>query len=107
MPAWLIALLPNLKDVLKDIGKWLFGYAKSMIKSMIDNAWLLAWIGICSTLFFLIMHMLNGWFGFPAILNIGIHGIYHLSSVGWVISNWKTNPVNVSGNNSSPKVNIN
>jgi hypothetical protein len=59
-------------------------------------------------LFLLIMGILNSWFGFPAILNIGIHGIYHLGNAGWVVSNWKTAPTNISSNNASgPRVNVN
>jgi hypothetical protein len=102
MPAWLIALIPSLKDIFKTIGQWLWGY----VKSMWDNAWILAWASTCTTLFLLIMGTLNSWFSFPAILNIGIHGIYHLGNAGWVISNWKTSPVQNNSNNSGSKVNV-
>ena len=93
-------------EFLKGTAKWVWGYVESTIRSMWDNAWLLAWVSICTTLFLLIMGMLNGWFGFPAILNIGVHGIYHLGNVAWVIQNWKSAPTNNSGKSEGPKVNV-
>lgn len=91
-------------DVLKRIGVWVWGYAWSLIKSCWDNAWLLTIAAFSGSMFLLITNMLNSWFAFPFLLNMGLHGLFHLSNTVWVISNWKSAP-NPQGQ--GPKVNIN
>jgi hypothetical protein len=93
MPAWLIALLPNLKSIFKTIGGWIFGYVKKVWNELWMNKWTISYAALCGTLFYLPMRMLNNWFGFPVILNILLHGIFHLTNLAWVIGNWKSVPV--------------
>ena len=105
MVQWLVALLPSLKDLLKTIGKWVWGYAQSALQSMWDNKWIILIASTCGGLFLGIMNMLNGWFAFPGLLNVGIQGIFHLNNMVWVASNWKSSPIN-KGGSEEPKVSV-
>jgi hypothetical protein len=94
-------------ELLKSSAKWIWGYAWSFLKSLWDNKWILVVASTCTTFFLLIMNMLNSWFGFPALFNIGVHGIFHLSNFVWVVGYWKSSPTPSGGNNSSgPKVQV-
>jgi hypothetical protein len=93
-------------ELLKKVGKWAWGYAVSYLKSLWDNAWVITWASICTTLFLTIMGLLNSWYGFPLILNTMLHGIYHLGNLAWVISNWKRAPAKSGSENKGPKVSV-
>jgi len=91
-------------ELLKKVGKWVWGYAWSIIKSCWDNAWLLTIAAFSGTIFLLITNLLQSWFTFPFLLSMGLHGLFHLSNAVWVVSNWKQAP---TPQGSEPKVNIN
>jgi len=112
MPAWIASLasaavVQTIIKVLKVIGKWLWDYTKSWILSIWDNKWVITLAALCGGLFLYFYGMLNGWFGFPAILNTAVHGIFHLGNLAWVITNWKSRPSGGnSANNSGPQVSV-
>jgi len=89
---------------LKEVGKWIWGYAKGTLLSLWDNKYILIIAGTCSGLFIYYYNMLYSWFAFPPLLNYAILGIFALINFSWVIGCWK-NPPSDSGNKSeSPQV---
>ncbi|MCE8163229.1 MAG: hypothetical protein I3273_02670 [Candidatus Moeniiplasma glomeromycotorum] len=74
---------------LKEVGQWAWGYAKKTLAQFWENKWILLIAGVCSGIFVYYYNMLNSWFGFPLLLNIGILGIFALMNISWVVSYWK------------------
>ncbi|WNE41219.1 MAG: hypothetical protein mread185_000676 [Mycoplasmataceae bacterium] len=54
---------------LKEVGKWIWGYAKKTLLTLWDNKFILIVAGTSSGIFIYYYNMLNNWFGFPPILN--------------------------------------
>jgi len=86
---------------LKEVGKWIWGYAKKTILTFWENKWILIIAGTCSGIFIYYYNMLNGWFGFPPLLNIAVLGIFALINLAWVASYWKTVPESGGSNQGS------
>jgi len=89
---------------LKEVGKWIWGYAKKSFFSLWDNKWILIVAGTSSGLFIYYYNMLYKWFGFPPLLNTAILGIFALINLSWVVVNWKQAPSEGGGSGKSPKV---
>lgn len=77
---------------LKEIGKWMWGYAKKTLLQFWENKWVIFIAGTCSGIFIYYYNMLNSWFGFPALLNMAVLGIFALINLAWVVSYWKSVP---------------
>ena len=88
----------------KKIGKVIWDCAWGFIKSLWDNAWVIFIAGACSGLFIYFYNMLNGWFGFPPLLNIAVLGIFALINFSWVVSYWKSPPSDSGSKSEGSKV---
>ena len=77
---------------LKEVGKWIWGYAKKTLFQFWENKWILIVAGTCSGLFIYYYNMLYSWFAFPPLLNIAVLGIFALINISWVVSYWKSVP---------------
>jgi hypothetical protein len=77
---------------LKEVGKWIWGYAKKTLFQFWENKWILIIAGTCSGLFIYYYNMLYSWFAFPPLLNIAVLGIFALINISWVASYWKSVP---------------
>jgi len=89
---------------LKEVGKWMWGYAKKTLFSFWENKYVLMIAGACSGIFIYYYNMLYRWFAFPPILNIAILGIFALINISWVVSYWKSAPEEKSESGSGPNV---
>lgn len=81
-----------LVTALKEVGKWIWGYAKKTFLTFWENKYILVIASTCSVLFIGLYNMLYNWFAFPPILNIGVLGIFALINISWVASYWKSVP---------------
>ena len=63
---------------LKEVGKWVWGYAKKTFFPLWDNKWILLVAGTSSGIFIYYYNMLGKWFAFPPLLNMAILGIFAL-----------------------------
>lgn len=94
-------------SALKEVGKLAWGFAKKTWQTFLENKWVIMVAGTSSGIFLYYYNMLYSWFAFPTILNIGVLGIFALTNIAWVISNWKSVPSDNKSDSSGPKVNIN
>jgi len=104
-PLTTAAIGTTIVGALKEVGKWIWNYAKSTVLSLWDNKWIIVIAGTTSGIFFYYYRVLYSWFVFPPLLNIAIIGIFALTNITWVASYWKSPP---TGNNSGeePRVNV-
>jgi len=93
-----------LVKALKEVGKWIWGYAKRTLLTFWENKWILMIAGTCSGIFIYYYNMLYGWFCFPPILNIAVLGIFALINISWVVSYWKSPPSDNQSNSSGPGI---
>ncbi|KLL04125.1 MAG: hypothetical protein MRERV_27c011 [Mycoplasmataceae bacterium RV_VA103A] len=95
-----------LVKALKEVGKWAWGYIKKTISNLWENKWIILVAGASHGLFIMYYNMLNNWFAFPTLLNIGVLGIFALINLSWVVGYWKSSPSDSKSNNQGPQVNI-
>lgn len=93
-----------LVKALKEVGKWIWGYAKRTFWTMWENKWVIFIAGTCSGLFIGCYNMLYSWFAFPPLMNWAILGIFALINFSWVVSYWKSPPSDSQGSNQGPSV---
>ena len=93
-----------LVKALKEVGKWIWGYAKKTLLTFWENKWVLMIAGTCSGIFIYYYNMLYSWFAFPPLLNIAVLGIFALINISWVVSYWKSPPSDSQGGNQGPTV---
>jgi len=89
---------------LKEVGKWIWGYAKRTLLTFWENKWILMIAGTCSGFFIYYYNMLYGWFAFPPLLNYAILGIFALINLSWVASYWKSPPSDNQSNSEGPTI---
>jgi hypothetical protein len=94
-----------LVKALKEVGKWIWGYAKRTLLTFWENKYILFIAGVCSGIFTYYYNMLHSWFAFPSILNIAVLGIFALINFAWVASYWKSLPTD-GKQSEGPKVSV-
>jgi hypothetical protein len=88
---------------LKEVGKWIWGYAKKTLLTFWENKWILIVAGVCNGLFIYYYNLLYRWFAFPPLLNYAVLGIFAIINFSWVVGYWKSVPES-GGSSGSPSV---